>query len=96
MKLEQGQFIQTDWYVTQEGNKKATDLIFKDFCDYIIVIKTFAENVEVISDAAQILETKIVHINSNNGEVTFKTKEELDPPLLEIIEKTKFPFFNFG
>ena len=91
MKLERGQFVETDWYQTQEGNKKAKDFIFKDFCDYIIIIKTFANNVESIESAQDILSTTITHINSNTGESTAKLYVELDPPLIEALEKVNFP-----
>ena len=91
MTLEQGQFVETNWYTTQEGNKKAKDFIFKDFCDYLIIVKTLANNVETIESTSDLLETKIVHINSNTGEATTKLFAELDPPLVEALENVKFP-----
>jgi hypothetical protein len=94
MKLERGQFVETDWYVTQEGNKKAKDVIFKDFCDYIIVVKTLANNVESIEKSEDLLETKINHINSNTGESTTKLYVELDPPFIEILQNLNFPIVH--
>jgi hypothetical protein len=94
MKLERGQFVETDWYVTQEGNKKAKDVIFKDFCDYIIVVKTLANNVESIEKSEDLLETKINHINSNTGESTTKLYVELDAPFIEILQNLNFPIVH--
>jgi predicted RNase H-related nuclease YkuK (DUF458 family) len=87
MALEKMSFVETDWYVTQEETAQARDFIFKDFCDYIIVIKTFADK----EDNSKLIRTDVIHINSNNGGVTHKKIEELDPPLLEALEKSGFP-----
>ena len=89
MALEKMSFVETDWYVTQEGDKRAKDFIFKDFCDYIIIVKTFG-NLEVV-DVSDILSTKIIHIDSNNGNVSEKKYEELDPPLKEMLKTANFP-----
>ena len=89
MALEKMSFVETDWYLTQEGDKRAKDFIFKDFCDYIIIVKTFG-NLEVL-DVSDILSTKIIHIDSNNGNVSEKKYEELDPPLKEMLKTANFP-----
>ena len=89
MALEKMSFVETDWYLTQEGDKRAKDFIFKDFCDYIIIVKTFG-NLEVV-DVSDILSTKIIHIDSNNGNVSEKKYEELDPPLKEMLKTANFP-----
>lgn len=89
MALEKMSFVETDWYVTQEGDKRAKDFIFKDFCDYIIVIKTFGKL--DVTDISDILSTKIIHIDSNNGNVSERKYDELDPPLKEILTKSNFP-----
>jgi hypothetical protein len=87
MALQQMSFVETDWYVTQEGTKQARDFIFKDFCNYIIVIKTFADK----EDNTNLLETKVIHINSNNGETNYRKISELDPPLLDALNRSGFP-----
>lgn len=88
MALEKMSFVETDWYQTQEGNRKAKDFIFKDFCDYIIAIKTFADL------DGHLVQTEVIHINSNDGSVTHKKIDELDPPLLEALDKSGFPVFK--
>ena len=87
MALEKMSFVETNWYTTQEGTSQAKDFIFKDFCDYIIVIKTFADK----SDNTLLLRTDVIHIDSNNGGVKHKKVSELDPPLLEALERSGFP-----
>lgn len=87
MALEKMSFVETDWYTTQEGNSQAKDFIFKDFCDYIIIIKTFAD----VSDNSKLLWTNIIHVNSNTGGVTHKKFSELDPPLVEAVKRANFP-----
>lgn len=87
MALEKMSFVETDWYQTQEGTSQARDFIFKDFCDYIIVVKTFADK----NDASKLIRTDVIHIDSNNGGVNHKKIDELDPPLLEALDKANFP-----
>lgn len=87
MALEKMSSVETDWYTTQDGNAQAKDFIFKDFCDYILVIKTFADP----SDQAQLKKTEIIHINSNDGRVVNKTYDELDPPLKDALVRANFP-----
>ena len=87
MALEKMSFVETNWYQTQDGNAQAKDFIFKDFCDYIIVIKTFADK----EDANKLIRTDVVHIDSNHGGVNHKKISELDPPLLEALDKSGFP-----
>ncbi len=88
MALEKMSYVETDWYLTQEGNVQAKDFIFKDFCDYIIVLKTFAHK----DDNSVLERTEVIHINSNNGGVTHKKIEERDPPMIEILDKSGFPY----
>lgn len=88
MALQKMNFVETEWYVTQEGTSQARDFIFKDFCDYIIVIKTFADK----EDTSNILSTKVIHIDSNNGSVTERKIEHLDPPLIDALNRANFPF----
>lgn len=88
MALEKMSFVETDWYVTQEGTSQAKDFIFKDFCDYIIVIKTFVDK----EDVSKILSTKVIHIDSNNGSVSERNIDHLDPPLIDALNKANFPF----
>ena len=90
MALEKMSFVETDWYTTQEGNAQAKDFIFKDFCDYIIVIKTFANT----EDNTQLIATEVVHIDSNNAKVNHKKIAELDPPLIEALDKSGFPYIK--
>ena len=87
MALEKMSFVETNWYPTQDGNAQARDFIFKDFCDYIIVIKTFADK----EDTNKLIRTDVVHIDSNHGGVNHKKISELDPPLLEALDKSGFP-----
>jgi predicted RNase H-related nuclease YkuK (DUF458 family) len=87
MALEKMSFVETNWYQTQEGTAQAKDFIFKDFCDYIIVIKTFADK----EDSSKLIRTEVVHIDSNHGGVNHKKISELDPPLLEALDKSGFP-----
>lgn len=87
MALEKMSFVETNWYTTQQGDRQAKDFIFKDFCDYIIVIKTFAD----VADTNNLLQTEVIHINSNDGGVTHKKLDELDPPLLEALNNSGFP-----
>lgn len=89
MALEKMSFVETDWYLTQEGDKKARDFIFKDFCDYIIIVKTFGK-LDVV-DIEDILSTKIIHIDSNTGNASVKKYEELDLPLQEALKTANFP-----
>jgi hypothetical protein len=88
MALEKMSFVETDWYTTQEGSLQAKDFIFKDFCDYIIVIKTFADK----EDNTKLLRTDVIHIDSNNGGVNHKKISELDPPLIDALIQSKFPY----
>lgn len=88
MALEKMSFVETDWYQTQEGTSQAKDFIFKDFCDYIIVLKTFADK----ADSSKLIRTDVVHINSNDGGVTHKKISELDPPLIEALNRSNFPY----
>jgi predicted RNase H-related nuclease YkuK (DUF458 family) len=90
MALEKMSFVETDWYTTQEGSLNAKDFIFKDFCDYIILIKTFADK----DDKTKLLRTDVIHIDSNNGGVNRKTISELDPPLIEALDKSGFPYLK--
>jgi hypothetical protein len=90
MALEKMSFVETDWYQTQEGTAQAKDFIFKDFCDYIIVLKTFADK----EDSSKLIRTDIVHINSNDGGVTHKKISELDPPLIDALKKSNFPYLE--
>ena len=87
MALEKMSFVETDWYTTQQGTAQAKDFIFKDFCDYIIVIKTFADK----EDASKLIKTEVIHIDSNDAGTNHKKLSELDPPLLEALEKSGFP-----
>lgn len=87
MILQKMSSVETDWYTTQDGSAQAKDLIFKDFCDYIICIKTFAD----VNDNSQLKNTSIIHINSNNGGMRNMNYDELDPPFKEILEKSNFP-----
>lgn len=87
MALEKMSFVETDWYTTQDDTAQAKDFIFKDFCDYIIVLKTFADK----NDNAKLIRTDVVHINSNDGGVTHKKISELDPPLIEALNNSNFP-----
>lgn len=87
MALEKMSSVETDWYVTQQGDRQARDFIFKDFCDYILVIKTFAD----LNDNTKLQQTEIVHINSNDGSSVHKKYDELDPPLKDALERANFP-----
>jgi len=89
MKLEKMSFVETDWYVTQNGEAQAKDFIFKDFCDYIIIVKTFANK----DDNTQLIRTDVVHIDSNDGKVNHrKIPFDLDPPLILALAANNFPF----
>lgn len=90
MALEKMSFVETDWYQTQEGTSQAKDFIFKDFCDYIIVLKTFADK----EDSSKLIRTEAIHINSNNGGVTHKKISELDPPLIDALKRSNFPYLE--
>lgn len=90
MALEKMSFVETDWYTTQEGTAQAKDFIFKDFCDYIIVLKTFADK----NDNTKLIRTDVVHINSNDGGATHKKISELDPPLIEALNRSNFPYLK--
>lgn len=90
MALEKMSFVETDWYLTQEGTSQAKDFIFKDFCDYIIVLKTFADK----EDTSKLIRTDVIHINSNNGGVTHKKISELDPPLIDALKRANFPYLE--
>ena len=87
MALEKMSFVETDWYTTQEETAQAKDFIFKDFCDYIIIIKTFAD----VADNSKLIKSEVIHINSNNGSVTHKKYDELDPPLKAVVQEVNFP-----
>jgi hypothetical protein len=87
MALEKMSFVETDWYTTQDGGAQAKDFIFKDFCDYIIILKTFANK----DDNSQLMRTDVIHIDSNDGKVNHKLISQLDPPLLEALERSGFP-----
>jgi len=87
MKLEKMSFVETDWYTTQDGGAQGKDFIFKDFCDYIIIVKTFADK----EDNTQLIRTDVIHVDSNNGKVNHKLISQLDPPLLEALERSGFP-----
>ena len=87
MALEKMSFVETDWYTTQDEQAQAKDFIFKDFCDYIIVIKTFADK----ADKTKFIRTDVIHIDSNNGTVNHKKISELDPPLIQALERSGFP-----
>jgi hypothetical protein len=90
MALEKMSFVETDWYQTQEGSTQAKDFIFKDFCDYIIVLKTLADK----DDSSKMIRTEVIHINSNDGSVTHKKIAELDPPLIDALKRSNFPYIE--
>lgn len=91
MKLEKMSFVETDWYVTQDGGAQAKDFIFKDFCDYIIIVKTFAKK----DDNSQLMRTDVIHIDSNDGRVNHRNIPfDLDPPLLKALADNNFPFVS--
>jgi hypothetical protein len=90
MALEKMSFVETDWYTTQNETSQARDFIFKDFCDYIIVVKTFADK----SDNTVLQRTDVIHIDSNHGGVNHKKISELDPPLIAALDAANFPYIK--
>lgn len=90
MALEKMSFVETDWYTTQQGDRQARDFIFKDFCDYIIIVKTFAE----LSDSNNLLQTEVIHIDSNTAGVNHRSITQLDPPMIEALDKANFPYIK--